>query len=299
MLKDCSTPQFPFLVRGSWEAMRLNHVGILLLLASAVAGCGDQSGASPASGPNTTAKPAQPAIVLTQEAWAGKAFDGKEVRLNTPERFYQEIVGARNSVSKNEFETTAAYEKRKAELALPTGIRADAVYLFESPNRVKYDADQGAYVSEKTFCTDYEFSELKNVLACRLREVEGKPMVNKRDVYGQVQIFEKRTDTQYSILMPAAQVRKFGTRTSQYASYELPGKCPVAVDEARNLGPVAIAYGVMFTTPDFAKASMDLHTYPEYRNEWYVDQIGVYGKVVSLVCYTDDQTKRILYQRKL
>ncbi|WP_049424432.1 hypothetical protein [Stenotrophomonas maltophilia] len=236
--------------------------------------------------------------MLTQEAWAGKAFDGKEVRLNTPERFYQEIVNARNSVSKNEFETTAAYEKRKAELALPTGIAADAVYLFESPNRVKYDADQGAYVSEKTFCTDYEFSDLKNVLACRLREVEGKPLVNKRDVYGQVQLFEKRTDTQYSILMPVAQVRKFGTRTSQYASYELPGKCPVPVEEARSIGPVAIAYGVMFTTPDFAKATMDLHTYPEYRNEWYVDQIGVYGKVVSLVCYTDDQTKRILYQRK-
>ncbi|PZT17455.1 hypothetical protein A7Y00_19535 [Stenotrophomonas maltophilia] len=236
--------------------------------------------------------------MLTQEAWAGKAFDGKEVRLNTPERFYQEIISARNGVSKNEFETTAAYEKRKAELALPTGISADAVYLFESLNRVKYDADQGAYVSEKTFCTDYEFSDLKNVLACRLREVEGKPLVNKRDVYGQVQLFEKRTDTQYSILMPVAQVRKFGTRTSQYASYELPGKCPVPVEEARSIGPVAIAYGVMFTTPDFAKETMDLHTYPEYRNEWYMDQIGVYGKVVSLVCYTDDQTKRILYQRK-
>ncbi|WP_447904167.1 hypothetical protein [Stenotrophomonas geniculata] len=267
-------------------------------LALALAGC-QQEEASPRSAPQgTTAKPTQPPIVLTQEAWAGKAFDGKEVRLNTPERFYQEIISVRNGVSKNEFETTAAYEKRKAELALPTGISGDAVYLFESPNRVKYDADQGAYVSEKTFCTDYEFSDLKNVLACRLREVEGKPLVNKRDVYGQVQLFEKRTDTQYSILMPVAQVSKFAARTSQYASYELPGKCPVPVEEARQIGPVAIAYGVMFTTPDFAKATMDLHTYPEYRNEWYMDQIGVYGKVVSLVCYTDDQTKRILYQRK-
>lgn len=266
-------------------------------LGLALAGC-QQQDASPRSAPQGTAKPAQRPIVLTQEAWAGKAFDGKEVRLNTPERFYQEIISARNGVIKNEFETTAAYEKRKAELALPTGISADAVYLFESLNRVKYDADQGAYVSEKTFCTDYEFSDLKNVLACRLREVEGKPLVNKRDVYGQVQLFEKRTDTQYSILMPVAQVRKFGTRTSQYASYELPGKCPVPVEEARSIGPVAIAYGVMFTTPDFAKETMDLHTYPEYRNEWYMDQIGVYGKVVSLVCYTDDQTKRILYQRK-
>jgi len=265
---------------------------ILLAVGLGLALCGcQQQEASPAAGPGTTAKPTRPPIVLTQEAWAGKAFDGKEVRLNTPERFYQEIISARNGVSKNEFETTAAYEKRKAELALPTGISADAVYLFESLNRVKYDADQGAYVSEKTFCTDYEFSDLKNVLACRLREVEGKPLVNKRDVYGQVQLFEKRTDTQYSILMPVAQVRKFGTRTSQYASYELPGKCPVPVEEARSIG-------VMFTTPDFAKETMDLHTYPEYRNEWYMDQIGVYGKVVSLVCYTDDQTKRILYQRK-
>lgn len=267
-------------------------------LALALAGC-QQEEASPRSAPQGTAKPTQPPLVLTQEAWAGKAFDGKEVRLNTPERFYQEIISARNGVSKNEFETTAAYEKRKAELALPTGIAADAVYLFESGSRVKYDADQGAYVAEKTYCTDYEFSDLKNVLACSIGSVEGKPMVNKRDVYGQVQLFEKRTDTQYSILMPVAQVRKFGTRTSQYASYELPGKCPVPVEEARQIGPVAIAYGVTFNAPDFFKTTVDLHTYPEYRNEWSVDRVGVSGKVVSLVCYTDDQTKRILYQRKL
>lgn len=278
--------------------MRLNGVAVLVLLASAVAGCGDHQGAAPAAAPQGTAKPAQPPIVLTQEAWAGMAFDGRKVRLNTPERFFQEIIRIRNGVSKNEFETTAAYESRKAELSLPTGISRNAVYLFESGGRVKYDADQGAYVSEKTYCTDYEFSELKNVLACSTGSVKGEPKVNKREIYGQVQLFEKRTDTQYSILMPISQVRKFGTRTSQYASYELPGKCPVPVQEARNIGPVAIAYGVMFTTPDFAKATMDLHTYPEYRNEWYVDQIGVYGKVVSLVCYTDDQTKRILYQRK-
>jgi|SRR2546427_815237 len=106
-------------------------------LGLALCGC-QQEEASPRSAQQgTTAKPTQRPIVLTQEAWAGKAFDGKEVRLNTPERFYQEIISARNGVSKNEFETTAAYEKRRAELALPTGISADAVYLFESPNRVK------------------------------------------------------------------------------------------------------------------------------------------------------------------
>lgn len=157
------------------------------------------------------------------------------MRLNTPARFYQGIISARNQVNKSEFETIAAYEKRKADLSLPTGISAGAVYLFESPNRVRYDADQGAYVAENTYCTDYEFSELKAVLACRLRVVNGTPMAKKRDVYGQVQLFEKMADTQDSILMPISQVRKLGSRNSKYASYGLPGKCPVAVDEAKSI----------------------------------------------------------------
>jgi len=269
---------------------------VLAALCVFFVGC-QQDAASTTSGHGANSKPP---IVITEEPWVGKAFDGETVRLNPPIRFYQEIIRARNQVAKGEFETTADYEKRKAELSLPVGIDAGKVYLFEFTTKVKYDADQGAYTADPSFCTDYDFTALKNTLACRLASVEGAPLVNRREVYGQTQLFEKKTDTEYSVLMSPQDVRKIAKRSSQYASYALPSKCPVAVEEAKNYGPIAIAYGVTFERPDFVKGdTMHLHTYPEYKNEWDVEKIGVFGKMASLVCYTNDEHKRVVYRQVL
>ncbi|MHC9013827.1 hypothetical protein [Stenotrophomonas maltophilia] len=253
--------------------------------------------ASPTSGQKANTNPPS---VRIEEPWVGKAFDGETVRLNSPARFYQEIVSARNQVAKGQFETTADYERRKAELPLPTGIGAEKIYLFEFTIKVKYDADQGAYVGDPSFCTDHEFTSLKNTLACRLASVEGEPLINRRDVYGQTQLFEKRTDIDYSVLMSPADVRKIAKRSSQYASYTLPSKCSFPIEEAKKLGPIAMAYGVKFDRPDFVKGeTMHIHEYPEYTNIWDVEKIGVYGRMTSLVCYTNDQHRRIIYQQDL
>lgn len=258
--------------------------------------CQGEAG-SPTSGQEASRKAP---IVRVEEPWVGKSFDGKTVRLNPPIRFYQEIIRARNQVTKGQFETTADYERRRADLPLPTGIDAGKTYLFEFTIKVKYDADQAAYVGDPSFCTDHEFPSLKNTLACRLTSVEGEPLINRRDVYGQIQLFEKKTDTDYSVLMSLGDVRKIAKRSSQYASYTLPSKCPLAVEEAKTLGPIAIAYGVRFERPDFVKGdTLHVHEYPEYTNIWDIERVGVYGRIASLVCYTNDEHKRIIYQRDL
>jgi len=219
------------------------------------------------------------------------------ITLSDPTAVFQSFASAA-SLAKDPFESEAEFKQRQKDMPLPAGISTKKVYYFEFYDPTHYDAELKSYVLDTPFvCSErFFFYSEPGYYQCTLATVREKKKVSLPVPH------DSMIDNVYGILVPTKIVKANGSELKELPGvYLFTSRCPVPSDVARGLGaPIAVAYGVVFEGGGYvARDVMKMREYSEHGSDWRQEIYSVHAALKSIVCYTKDEHKRIVYQQDL
>lgn len=254
--------------------------------------------------PQTQTATTQP--VARQEApppkpWEPAVFDpaAKTAKVNDLALFMANYKGKLDAAKKGEFETSAEYAKRQADIeAFIPPFNGKAVYLLYPESwQTKYDADAKAFQSVYSqVCYDgYPFH---GEVGCQVGTVkDGQSTYQGQNAFGAKAEVTDERGTDYYLLIPRTTARKY--RDKLYDA-RLPGACPMPVEEAKaKAGRVTVAYGVRLRKAELISGSSRIEqaTVSSPHGE-YFETLGLPVELAYLVCL-DARTDEVLYAKAL
>ena len=225
-------------------------------------------------------------------AWAPTPFDSKSGRVKTNDliTFMESLVASGKKKKKGEFETTADYNKRIANIdTVFAPIKGSEVYaLTGGPQFFQYNADKQEFKQPSPIlCMDgFRFSKL--TVSCDLGTVEATERSTTRQSG-----FLKNVGTDYYLLFPTAKLKTYLHRYQ----YQLPDTCPIPIDKAKGVAKtLRIAYAFRISK---AEVAIGDGRYDEPSSSLkYYDAVGIFADPEYFICY-DEINGKVLYQKKL
>lgn len=194
---------------------------------------------------------AKPAPRPAPEPWRPRAFTADDA---LPANYKGEDAvaylgvykGASSKATKDQFETTAAYEARMANpSALIAPIDINATYAFQYQTSVKYDADKQAWMvgGDYRTCNQPGYgSEVKGVALCKVGERLVYSEYEGSNSYGAKAKIDKTTGDYVSLAIPGGQLERAGFKKEKYLeSYGLTRSIPMPLEQAAALRDMKIA----------------------------------------------------------
>lgn len=230
--------------------------------------------------------------IATPAPWAPTPFDSKSgiVKPNDLSTFMESLVASGAKSKKGEFETTADYNKRIANIdAVFAPIKGSEIYaLTGGPQYFQYDADKQEFNAlSGMLCMDgYKFG--KTIVSCNAGTVEAAERNAPRES-GML----KNVGTDYYLLFPMSRLKKYW----RSPLYKFPETCPVPIDKAKDVSKnLRIAYAFRITKAEVA-AGEGRNVEPFSSLEYY-DAVGIFVSPEHFICY-DEMSGQVLYQKKL
>jgi hypothetical protein len=201
------------------------------------------------------------------EPWHPRAFVGGDT---LPANFkgeeavaYLDVFKAASSkATKDQFETTAAYQARIANPStLIAPIDTSAIYAFAYKTNVKYDADKQAWIvgGDYRTCNQPGYgSEAKGVALCRVGENLKYSEYEGSNSYGAKATISKTTGDYVSLAIPVSQLSSAGFTKEKYLeSYQLSRSIQMPLEQAAKLrdSTIAILLVGSFTGATIVKGS--------------------------------------------
>lgn len=225
-------------------------------------------------------------------AWAPTPFDSESGRVKTNDliTFMESLVASSEKFKKGEFETTADYNKRIANVdAVFAPIKGSEIYVLTGgPQYFEYNADKQEFkTSSSIYCTDgFRFSKL--IVSCDLGTVEAAERKTTRQSGVQ-----KNVGTDYYLLFSTAKLKKYLHRYQ----YQLPETCPIPIDKAKGVSKtLRIAYAFRISKAEVGHG--DGRYIEPLSSLQYYDSVGIFVDPEYFICY-DEINGKVLYQKKL
>ncbi|MCX2814573.1 MULTISPECIES: hypothetical protein [unclassified Pseudomonas] len=230
--------------------------------------------------------------IATPAPWAPAPFDSKsgEVKPNDLSTFMESLVASGIKSKKGEFETTADYNKRIANIdAVFAPIKGSEIYaLTGGPQYFEYNADKQEFkaLSGMLCMEGYKFS--KSTVSCDAGTVEAAERNATRES-GML----KNVGTDYYLLFPTSRLKKY----RQDPLYKFPETCPVPIEKAKDVSKkLRIAYAFRITKAEVATGD-GRYVEPTSLLQYY-DAVGIFVNPEYFICY-DKMNGQVLYQKKL
>ena len=225
-------------------------------------------------------------------SWAPNPFDSKSGRVKTNDlsTFMESLVASGEKSKKGEFETTADYNKRIANIdAVFAPITGSEVYVLTGgPQYLQYNADKQEFkaVSGMLCMEDYRFS--KATVSCDAGTVEAAERNATRESG-----LLNNIGTDYYLLFPTSKLKKYWKNPL----YKLPEDCPIPIDKAKDVSKsLRIAYAFRISKAEVASGE-GRYIEPSSSLQYY-DAVGIYVSPEYFICY-NDLNGQVLYQKKL
>lgn len=268
---------------------------IVTTLAVLVAACQPQapSATQPVAKQETPTPPPKP--------WEPAVFDpaSKTAKVNDLALFMSHLKGKLDAAKKGEFETSAEFAKRQADIgAFIAPFNGKDVYLLYAHNwETKYDADTKAFHSVYSQSC-YNGYPIDNEVNCQIGTVkDSESTYQGQNAFGAKAEIKDERGADYYLLMTRKAARAYRDKLFDAV---LPSACPMPVEQAKTkVGRVAVAYGVrlrkaeLMTGTDRIEQATVSSPYSEH-----FETLGLPVELAYLVCL-DARTDEVLYSKAL
>jgi hypothetical protein len=223
-------------------------------------------------------------------SWAPIPFDSKSGRVNPNDlvTFMESLVASGKKSNKGEFETTADYNKRVADIdAVLAPIKGSETYVLTgAPQYFQYNADKQEFKEYSGMLCMEGFRFSKATVSCDAGTVEAAERNATRESG-----LLKNVGTDYYLLFPLSKLKNY----LHGYQYKLPETCPIPIDKAKGVAnTLRIAYAFRISKAEVA-SGQGRHT--DLPLEYY-DAVGIYANPEYFICY-DSLNGQVLHQKKL
>lgn len=271
--------------------------GIIAGLALSLAACQQQPQNQTATQP--VAK--QEAPTPPPKPWEPAVFDpaSKTAKTNDLALFMSHLKGRLYAAKKGEFETTAEYAKRQADIGafIPPFNGTDVYLFFANQWETKYDADTKAFRGLYTQAC-YNGYPIDNEVNCQIGTVkDSESTYQGQNAFGAKAEIKDERGTDYYLLITRKAARAYRDKLFDAS---LPSACPMPVEQAKTkVGRVAVAYGVRLRKAELVSGTdrIEQATVSSPYSEHF-ETLGLPVELAYLVCL-DTRTDEVLYSRAL